>query len=310
MISEKKYRIKFLAIESLYQKRFEKAIRFVYSSFLTDLKKHGLQVARSNLSNLLMDERIGNILSSLYNQAGLEGARWTYNELRVSAKEGMKAAFFGRNARWVQAVSNYLKINLFEFIAKITDTTKDDLLRLIQKGISEGWGIDKMVDEIESSEIPRARARVIARTEVVRAANVGHQIGAQSFPYEVNKKWSAAKDHRTRHSHRQVNNHVTDEDGTFRVPVYKGDKPTGQVDMMLAPGDPKAHPSNTINCRCRIIHEAKRDGKGQLIRRSTTSATVILLRTTSPVHTIPNIGIAAIRKALINAISVDVDKSE
>jgi hypothetical protein len=148
----------------------------------------------------------------------------------------------------------------------------------------------------------RNRAQRIARTEVNRAANVGHSIGAQSLPYEVNKKWIAAKDHRTRHAHRLVNGHTAEEHGTFKVPVYKGNKPTGTYADMLFPGDPNAPASLTINCRCRVIYEPKRAEDGALLSRTGQSQAVII-----PISTVQTVDPSQIAAALRKAITFSVE---
>jgi hypothetical protein len=153
-----------------------------------------------------------------------------------------------------------------------------------------------MVLELKRNDLVQARARVIARTEVIRAANVGHSVAAKSLPYEVTKKWTSAADHRTRHSHREVNNHTTDEYGTFRVAIYRGDDIIG-YDEMQYPGDATANPANTINCRCRVLYEPKRDERGKLILRQSNTAQVIPM--SSPSTALPIHQIAAALKANI-----------
>ena len=74
-----------------------------------------------------------------------------------------------------------------------------------------------------------------------------------------------------------TDNHVTDENGFFRVPIYSGKKRIG-TDEMLFPGDPTADKRNTINCRCRVIYIPKRDAQGRLIMRDRTQAQVIPIR--------------------------------
>jgi hypothetical protein len=230
------------------------------------------------------------------------GARLTAQELKEMAAQ--KAGGFGRNEAWVQSVIDYLKLHLVEFVQDMTETMKGDILKIFEKAIEEGWGIDQIVEKLKGPDLAEARARVIARTEIVRAANVGHSIAAQSTPYEVDKKWSAANDHRTRHSHRYINDHQTDEYGTFKVPVYKGDKPTGEFDEMQFPGDPTAHASNTVNCRCRVLYLPKRDSEGRLIMRPPNQARIIPMQ---PVSRIPAHQIAAALKANIR-IGISPDK--
>jgi hypothetical protein len=303
-VSPRLYEAKIKAYEAKYAKKLESDSKIIYNKFTSDLKKEGLQAAKSNLSNQLINEQLADTLQDIYTKVGLEGAKFTNSQLSQVKGALRVSGGFGRNEQWIANVLQYLRLNILDFASRITETIKSDILKVIEKGIDEGWGIDKMVQYLQTSTLPRVRAARIARTEVNRASNVGHSEGAKSFPYEVNKKWSAAKDHRTRHSHRQVNNHVTDEQGTFRVPVYRGDTPTGEVDVMQRPGDPDAHASNTINCRCRITHVPKRDAKGNLIRRERGQAPVISM---GQVGRGSGIGIAAIRKAIINSISINVE---
>ncbi len=305
MTSPRLYNAKIKAYEVRYAASFEKASLLIYRKFISDLKKHGLQTAQTNLRDQLINEKLATILQDVYAKLGLEGARFTFNQLNdAKGLQLVKAGGFGRNEQWIANVLQYLRLNIFDFAARITETIKSDILKVISQAVEEGWGIEKIVQYLETSTLPRVRARLIARTEVNRASNVGHSEGAKSFPYEVNKKWSAASDHRTRHSHRKVNGHIVDEDGTFKVAVYKGDKPTGQFDQMQRPGDSDAHPSNTINCRCRITHVPKRDAKGNLVRRERGIAPVISMGQRGLGS---GIGIAAIRKAIINSISVGVE---
>jgi hypothetical protein len=172
---------------------------------------------------------------------------------------------------------------------------------VLEKAAKEGWSIDKVVEALRNQRMVEARARTIARTEIIRAANQGHRAAAADSPYEVDKKWSAAKDHRTRHSHVLINGHVTDEHGTFKVAIYSGDKLKG-YDQMQCPGDPDASAANTVNCRCRTIYIPKRDSAGKLITRRGNTARIIPMRGVT--QTIPSHQIAATLKAHIH-IGID-----
>jgi hypothetical protein len=250
------------AIEKKYTPKIHAAIQKAYSSFLFDLKQYGLDQARANLNTLSLNTDLIPVLTSIYRQAGLLGAQMTYNELR----KGLKSANIGRNETWIRDVLNYLKLNILQFAAKISETTREDILKIISKGVDEGWGAERIAREIADSGFPLMRARVVARTEAVRGFNQGAIVGSKSFPYEVLKSWSAAKDERTRKAHSQVNGHVTDENGTFKVPIYKKNVLVG-YDNMICPGDVNADPSNTINCRCRVVFLPVKDGQGKLVPR-------------------------------------------
>jgi uncharacterized protein with gpF-like domain len=204
------------------------------------------------------------------------GAKMTAEELKTAVKE-QKAAGFGRNEQWIAAVINYLKIHMLGFVQDITNTMRDDILKVLQKGIDENLTIPEIVANLRKTNLIEARATVIARTEIIRAANVGHSIAARSTPFEVNKKWNAANDSRTRHSHVFINQHMVDENDYFNVPIYEGDKKIG-TEQMLYPGDPNASAGNTINCRCRVTYLPKRDSAGNLVRRNTSQAPVVPMR--------------------------------
>jgi uncharacterized protein with gpF-like domain len=208
------------------------------------------------------------------------GAKMTAEELNAilrSVKKEQKAAGFGRNDEWIAAVINYLKIHMLGFVQDITNTMREDIIKILQRGIDENLTIPEIVANLRKTNLIEARATVIARTEIIRAANVGHSIAARSTPFEVNKKWNAANDSRTRHSHVFINQHMVDENDFFNVPIYEGDKKLG-TEQMLYPGDPNASAGNTINCRCRVTYLPKRDSAGNLVRRNTSQAPVVPMR--------------------------------
>jgi uncharacterized protein with gpF-like domain len=247
---------------------------------IIDFRKQFIQTYRSNpqqahgqLQQQIVPEPLTVLIRKIYASAGQMGARMVFDELRKQAQKG-----FGRNDQWIKDVQDYLRLHMLEFVQDITETMRNDIIKILEQSVANGWSIDRTVQELAQTGLIDSRARVIARTEIVRAANVGHAAGASSLPFEVDKKWVSALDHRTRHSHKLTNGHIVDEQGTFQVPIYKGDKPTGGFDLMQFPGDPTAGASNTINCRCRVTYIPKRDAQGNLIMRRSTTATIIPMR--------------------------------
>jgi SPP1 gp7 family putative phage head morphogenesis protein len=141
-------------------------------------------------------------------------------------------------------------------VIKVSQTTRDHILQVLEKATLQGWSNDQIVKEIlESPEARievRNRARKIVRTESVRAANYGIQLGANKYEYEVEKEWLSIVDNRIRHSHRNVDGERRSVDGVFS-------------NGLRFPGDPNGSPENTINCRCRLVMVALRDSQGRLI---------------------------------------------
>jgi uncharacterized protein with gpF-like domain len=264
------------ALELQYIPKIIAVTKDFRKEFIQDLQTHGQHTAISNLQQLTFADKLAPLIQSIYKSAGLTGAKITASEIKTAVEQ--KAANFGRNEQWIREVIRYLQLHLLGFVQDITDTMRQDILNILQKGIDGQLSIPEIVKNLQTTGLIQARAKVIARTEIIRAANVGHSIAARSFPYEVNKKWSAANDHRTRHSHVYINAHMVDENDFFKVPDYKGDKPLGTFSEMLYPGDAQAPAAQTINCRCRVIYEPKRDSSGNLIMRDINQAPVIPMR--------------------------------
>lgn len=234
------------ALEQKYEPLLFAAIKDFRTLFINDYKEQGKDYALQRLQLTHVHSDIALILQNIYDEAGPFGARLTTDEIKADANK-KAAGGFGINQRWINAVRAYLKTHLVRLVQAISDTMRRDIVRILDKAIQEQLSINDTVKALQEEGLMKARARVIARTEIVRAANVGHAVGASDSPYEVLKTWSAAKDHRTRHSHRDINGHTVDELAKFPVPIYEGDKEIG-TDQMLYPGDATAHVSNTINC--------------------------------------------------------------
>jgi len=251
-----KFAIENNKIEHIFVPKIKTAIKKQYSSFIDDLTL-GIDYATRNLQFQVWNKDLIPIIRQIYATSGLRGAVSSYSYL----KRDIKYRGFGQNEKWTQQVLDYLQSYILEkAVLPISETTKKYILFVVSEGIKEGWSIDKMVSKIVDEQILENRARMITRTEVIRAANVGHTIGARAFPYEVAKSWSAARDHRTRHSHRLVNGEVVEEEDRFS-------------NGLLFPGDPEGPPEEVINCRCRVIYKAKRDRSGRIIPRTTQPLT-------------------------------------
>lgn len=243
-----------LKIETIFVSAIKTALKKQYSSFIDDLQTLGIDYATQQMRFYPWNSDMIVVLRKIYKRAGLLGAVTSYRELLNDTKD-TKYRGFGFNQEWIDQVLEYLQIHILnKAVIPITETTKKFILLTVEKAVEEGRGIDWIVNRITDNEILETRARIIARTETIRAANTGHMIGAKKFPYEVTKGWLAARDHRTRHSHRAVNGQKVDEDEKFS-------------NGLLYPGDPEGSAKETINCRCRVIYKAKRDTNGRIIPR-------------------------------------------
>jgi len=174
-------------------------------------------------------------LIDLYINTGSNWARHTKDLLK-------KDGGMGFSERIVSFIRHYFSFNLLEDAENITQTT----IRLIQEVLSdaalEGWSFDEIVNKLETPDFTATRARLIARTETVGAANAGSLLNAKATGLELNKIWITARDNRTREHHREANQTVIPIDEQFKV----GDSLLGY------PGDKNGSAAEVCNCRCAI----------------------------------------------------------
>jgi hypothetical protein len=243
-----------------YEKAFyapvKKALKNQLSSFTSDLQQYGPDRARDNMDTELWNKDLAPLINKVYVEAGIAKANQTLSELRRLPKVQKKRTSFGYNAEWTQEILNYFSAHLFDkVVLPISDTTKEYIMRVIKKGVDEGWSIQRMTEEIEREDYLDGRVRRILRTESNRAINYGNELAMDKFEYQVQKKWVAVHDNRTRHAHLAADGQTVDQEGEFSV----------GGEQLEFPGDPKGSGANTINCRCFSEVVAQRDDNGRLI---------------------------------------------
>ncbi len=236
------------------------------------LRSRGIEAAISSLDVIEINTHLAKPIREIYRTVGLYFANKTIHDLRQSEKKGS----FGFNEEFLAEILSFFnKYLLNKAVLPISETTKNQILSIISEGVQNGWGADRIAMALESPELLLWRARLIVRTEANKAMNYGQRLGESKSEWESNKTWVAANDHRTRHSHRLVDDVTIDFEGRFLVPIYRTGKiriQTG-VDLMTGPGDVQASAGNVCNCRCTLAFSAKRDENGRLIRK--TSAPVL-----------------------------------
>ena len=156
----------------------------------------------------------------------------------------------------VDQMAIYYGIDFLNMSDNITQTTKDTIQAVLNQAALEGFGFDEVVRRLQSTELTRFRARLIARTETVGAANAASNIAAIKTGLLYDKIWISARDNRTRPHHREVNQNVVGMSETFTV----------GTSQMQFPGDKDGGPNEVCNCRCCVAQIPKRDSSGRLIR--------------------------------------------
>ena len=255
-------------LDDKYSSLFNEAIKKELQQFADDLKAHGLQGALSQMGAYAWNESMMTIMEKLYKESAILFGNAVYRAVGVM---GQKSNTFGLNNEWVSEVISFLIQYGFTLVSNMTQTTKVKLQEIVAKGIEEGKSIDQITKDIMSDETTGysvMRAKRIARTEVMRASNYAAMIGADKHPFEVDKVWISAKDNRTRriprnnYDHVKMNGQKVGWADDFTSTGTKGD-------LVLAgfPGDPTTPAGFSINCRCTVGFEPKRDANGKLIRK-------------------------------------------
>ena len=226
------------------------------------IEKGGLREGIAFLSFETSNEELADVVSRLYQDVGLRHARDNQRRMQTSVKKA-DLGFL-----WQQFIDWYLHRFLIEKITfDVQATTRDYLLRVLQRGMEAGTGIKEMVAKLKDLPFTKFQAARIVRTEVNRAANVGHKAQSSTFEYEQVKEWVSAKDRRVRGrepndhaNHVKLNGTIINEDDFFIDPI--------NGDRLEFPGDPNASSASTINCRCRVVYTARRDENNRLIRKT------------------------------------------
>lgn len=256
--------------ELLFFNRIKKTIQSRVDGFTSVVKDSGFDAAKSWVENKLTNPELTTEIVRLHQTVGVKNAELQYRDLKQ--QETQKRASFGLNEEWIRFIINYLTGNLTAKITfTVSETLKNHLLLILNKAVSEGWGIDKTVSFLKKDDFSEFQAARIARTEVNRASNAGTLAAGNSYQYEMTKEWIAVQDNRTRGvdpkdhaSHIKLNETKIDFEDVF-IDSRNGDRLQG-------PGDPKASAASTINCRCQLGLSPKRDANGRLIpKRKTTT---------------------------------------
>lgn len=270
-----------ILLEKKYARKINRALDEQVSSFIGWYDSGNVDVE-------LWNEQLLKVYRELYMDVYKSFAKATYDGLR---KQSMKFITMGRNEIWTAEVLQYLQQHGLKMVTTITGNTRQMLLdivnRTIQEGIDEGLGAQEVTARIVERLRDQAftpttyRAERIARTETVRAANMGHMAGARQLPFEVAKVWVSAKDNRTRRIPKDGQGRPSDFDHwvldgqtiDLTAPFNQVGR-NGQIVSVQQPGDASAPPGFTVNCRCRVAFEPKRDANGRLIMRGQQSQTL------------------------------------
>ena len=250
------YYLQFKRFQQSREKHFgpsiNRALQLQYLQFITALKS-----GKSNPVMAVTAVGITDALKPLYMDSIKYGAKVRAN---INSQKGMAIGF---NDRMVQLMKDYFSMDILNVSEGIAQTTRDLIQQVFTDAIENGLSINEIVAKLQYTELSRIRARMIARTETVTAANQAGRFAAKDMGLQMNKEWLATMDNRTRHDHLAVNGQVVGADDYFTL--------AGSI-TMLQPGARKQETGlpvpakEIINCRCTTLYLPLRDSLGRLVR--------------------------------------------
>lgn len=235
--------------EKMYYPKINKALRAQVQQFI-DAKD----------VDAITSAGLYNVLKPLYMDAGI-----TYGAKVLSYLKREKARQpIGFNKLMTDLINNFFRVDLLNMVENITAYTKELIRNILINAYPQGLSFDDIVKELKKLSFTAARARLIARTETVSAANTGANLAVKTTGIKHNKVWVSAQDNRTRRTprdkfdHLHMNGVTIPEDEYFNV----------SSERMLYPGDRKhgATAGNICNCRCTHGYIGMRDSRGRLVR--------------------------------------------
>ena len=121
---------------------------------------------------------------------------------------------------------------------------------VITRGILSGASIDEVAEDLGEALSNKDSSAMLryARTAMTAAQNAGRMEvldEAEEMGIRVKKVWLATLDERTRQAHAMLDGQIRDVHEPFSSML-------GPIDY---PGDPKADPANTWNCRCTLTYD-------------------------------------------------------
>lgn len=239
--------------EQRYGPRIAKILTAQKREFI-DRVKQGEQTIMLNAQPLY------SLIKELYLDAGVTFGHKVLVSIKRQKEEKARMPI-GFNARMQQLIELYYNTDFWNFSNSITETTRDLLVKVLAQAQADGLGIDDTIKLLEDTELSQNRARLIARTETVTAANSGAHLAAKESGIKVQKVWIATHDIRTRDDHYRVSSAAIEIDEPFDVGGY----------AMLHPGvrtqtNGMAVPAKEVcNCRCTEAFVPVRDASGRVI---------------------------------------------
>jgi uncharacterized protein with gpF-like domain len=263
--------------EQALLKQVKSIIESSYQDAASLVRQYGYEQALSKVASTTpYHSTLLTTLSDTQEKVVRKVSQRAYNEMirTIPKSVGINLVLKGKQQDlWSQTIQAYLGRNNLDFVAGIDETTRNHIVGTLQRGMKEGWTTERMENEILSSGVPLHRASTIVRTEITRASSIALLVAADSIPYVMDKVWITSDDERVRgasmYPHATYPHTILHEKFVDLYQSFYNGQP------IRFPGDPKAHPSNTINCRCTLNFRYVKDSSGKAIPRTPGNGAIL-----------------------------------
>lgn len=245
--------------EQHFAPKIKKAIQDQHTQFIK-AKKNGL--SDSHALEHITATPIQAAITPIYRDSIHYGSL-VYSQLPKSPKKLKRRAPIGFNEQMVRLINQYFAGEILNTSQGITETTRDTIRVILQIANEEGRSINWVVDNLvtETQDLTRNRARLIARTETVTAANGAGNFAAKQTGLKYQKEWLATLDSRVRPDHANVNGSRIDMNDYFLV----GDSQMAVPGARIQKNGLPTPASEVCNCRCTCLYVPQKNAQGQYI---------------------------------------------
>lgn len=246
--------------EKKYLPRILKALEGEAERFISEAERVGFQTAFRSFG--LVNPRLMSVIEQMQKEVGLKFGK----DVNRYLTRTQKISFF--NANFLLNLVEILSRQALELLVAVETTTKERILQILNRSQIEQLSFVDTAKLITQQVANFERALTITRTESNRAANIATFEAAKLQDYEVTKEWISSIDNRTRryrekdeYDHSILDGIVQELDDPFQQPG----RTKGIIANAQYPLDAQAPAAFTINCRCVLGIENKRDANGNLI---------------------------------------------
>lgn len=265
----------FIRRQKIYENKYKK---MYYSWLLSVNNSAATAYANGSMAYDIQHAKLTAIYTKLYNDVTINEAEIQWNQFYDPKPKQQKdlidvfTSVFAGNTNdvpinlWRSLLNEFLTVRIAGRIAEVEQTTRKRVAVLIERGIAEGLGAREVAKSIrDDNDFNKNRSLTIARTETVTSANQGKYMSALSSPYVKLKKWLPFMDKRTRPTHLDfLSRPFVEMEQLFFLQNLQ----TGTLESARYPCDSTLSAGNSVNCRCIVVFENKKDANGRLIRKN------------------------------------------